>query len=202
MKKLGPILIALLISSCSSQSFKREKNANFVIRDQSHDLTPKWVNNFHQEFRDKKDPLYEFFHGESGEVSDRLAGCSLSLLQAKRNLGQQIASFVSDQVSSKSKGNINIGGPFMAENDELTRQFKEEIVTKSMAFVHGVKVYDQFWQERGHSITGGPRKIFLCQTVIKVGHENIQRAIHKAMQLAKGKIQQEENSDSNQTTNE
>lgn len=183
--KLVLPLIAML-AGCSSVPkvatevpVTKNEQPDYVVRDRYPSPAPAWAADFSKFKRENDGKGVTYFLGDSGDVSDRIAGCDLSDLEAKKRVAQQIATLISDKIAATKSGQLVIDKD-NSSDPGLRKHFEEVVAGKSMAFLSGVKEYGQTWEERDYSVSGGKKRVYQCSTVVTIGDEDMKAALRKA----------------------
>ena len=151
---------------------------DFIVRDHYPAKQPEWALDF-ETFKKVNDGRgLTYFLGESGDVNDRVAGCDLARLSAKRRIAEQIAELVMSRIGSARTGVLLIDKDSQAPSG-LGSDFQELIATESIAFLTGVQEYGKSWEERDYSISGGKKRVYLCSTVITIDDPHLKEAIRR-----------------------
>jgi hypothetical protein len=121
-----------------------------------------------------------FFHGESGDVNDRTSGCDLAELQAKKQIANQIASMITNEIAASKAGKmlINRDNP---NDEELRSHFEATIASRSMAFLSGVRVFGTYWEERDYSKAGGRKRVYQCSAVVSIDDPDYRQAMRRTI---------------------
>lgn len=186
MKKLIIVPIIAVIAGCATSQrtstdipVTKSEQPDYLVRERYPNPAPAWASDF-ASFRQKNDGKGSFyFLGESGAVSDRIAGCDLSSLEAKKKIAQQIATLISDKIATTRAGQLVIDKD-NPEDPGMRKHFENTVAGKSMAFLSGVKEFGQYWEERDYSAGGGKKRVYECQTVVAISSDDMKAALRKA----------------------
>lgn len=157
----------------------RDDQPDYFVRERSPNPAPAWAADFSKFKRENDEKGLTYFLGESGDVSDRIAGCDLADLEAKKKVAQQIATLISDKIAATKAGQLVIDRDNPSEPG-LRKHFEETVASKSMAFLSGVKQHGQYWEERDYSRGGGKKRVYTCSTVVTIDDKEMQAALRRA----------------------
>jgi hypothetical protein len=190
MKKYGILVLgALLINGCASTTNNSvnvpvEKEVlDYVVRERNPDPAPDWIKDFSKWKRDNEGKGYSYFLGESGDVNDRISGCEIAGLSAKKKISQQIAELISNKIAADKQGRLAID-PTDSNDPGLKRGFESLIAGKSIAFLSGVREYGNFWELRDYSKSNGHKRVFNCSTIVMISEKDLQTALVRSSQRA------------------
>ncbi len=182
-------IIAGFIFACSSNpktSLDKEVQPDlkdYVVRDRYPAEAPAWLRNF-SGFKLKNEGRgLNYFMGESGDVSDRIAGCDLAALFAKKKISQQIAEFITNKIAVSKIGQLLIDKDQSGAN-KLGDNFTDTVAGKSVAFLSGVKEFDQAWEERDYSASNGQKRVYQCNVVVTIDDKSLAEAVKKVASKA------------------
>ena len=185
--KLLLVISMLVIAGCSSAPRSSvdvpviKTEPDYLVRERNPDPAPEWMRDFGKYKRENDGKGQTYYMGESGDVSDRIAGCELSDLEAKKKISQQIATLITDKIAATKAGQLVIDKD--NPNDPgLRKHFENTVAAKSMAFLSGVKQYSTYWEERDYSAVGGKKRVYNCSTVLMIDDKNLQSALQRASQ--------------------
>ena len=151
---------------------------DFVIRDRYPAKQPEWALDF-EVFKKANDGKgVSYFLGESGDTNDRVAGCDLARLSAKRRVAEQIAELVMSRIGSARTGVLLVDKDSQSPSG-LGSDFQELIATESVAFLTGVQEYGNSWEERDYSVSGGKKRVYLCAAVVTIDDTHLREAIRR-----------------------
>jgi hypothetical protein len=200
MKLIGARLqiisvIALILSACASVTNKSvevpvsKTESDYIVKERNPDPAPDWIKDFAR-WRDQNNGKGKsYFLGESGEVNDRLAGCDVAALTAKKKIAQQIAELISNKIAADKQGRLAID-PSDSNDPGLKRAFEDQIAGKSIAFLSGVKEHGTFWEHRDYSKSNGHKRVFNCATVVAISDQDMQVAIKRGSQKAQDVVEE------------
>ena len=120
---------------------------------------------------------------ESGDVNDRISGCDIAALQAKKKIAQQIAELISNKIAADKQGRLAID-PNESNDPGLKRAYEEQLAGKSIAFLSGVREHGTYWEHRDYSKSNGNKRVFTCATVVAVSDKDYQAALLRSSQKA------------------
>lgn len=176
-----------VMSACSSTSNRSvevpalAESIDYVVRERNPDPTPDWARDF-SAFKKSSEGKGDFyFLGESGDVNDRIAGCSVANMNAKKKIAQQIAQLISNKLAEDKQGRLSID-PNDSSDPGMKRAFEEQIAAKSVAFLTGVREQGQFWELRDYSRSNGHRRVFNCSTLVAISDKDLRLAIKRSSQ--------------------
>lgn len=176
-----------VMSACSSTSNRSvevpalAEPIDYVVRERNPDPTPDWARDF-SAFKKSSEGKGDFyFLGESGDVNDRIAGCSVANMNAKKKIAQQIAQLISNKLAEDKQGRLSID-PNDSSDPGMKRAFEEQIAAKSVAFLTGVREQGQFWELRDYSRSNGHRRVFNCSTLVAISDKDLRLAIKRSSQ--------------------
>lgn len=186
MRTLAAIIVSMYLAGCSSTPTRstdipvtKGDQPDYLVRERSPNPAPAWAADFSKFKRDNDAKGSSYFMGESGDVSDRIAGCDLSDLDAKKKIAQQIATLISDKIAATKAGQLVIDKD-NPQDPGIRKHFEDTVAGKSMAFLSGVKQYGQYWEERDYSQGGGKKRVYLCMTIVSLDDKDFQAAIRRA----------------------
>lgn len=157
----------------------KSEQPDYLVRERYPNPAPTWASDF-ATFRQKNDGKgYFYFLGESGAVSDRIAGCDLASLEAKKKIAQQIATLISDQIATTRAGQLVIDKD-NPDDPGMRKHFESTVASKSMALISGVKEFGQYWEERDYSAGGGKKRVYECQSVVAISGDDMKTALRRA----------------------
>lgn len=186
-KKYALLPMIAILAGCSSAPpisteipiTRNSDEPDYRVRERSPNPAPQWAKDFSKFKRENESKGSSFFLGESGDVSDRIAGCDLSDLEAKKKVAQQIATLISDKIAATKAGQLVIDKD-NPQDPGMRKHFEDVIAGKSMAFLSGAKEYGQYWEERDYSQGGGKKRVYTCMTIIEIGDKDLQAALRRA----------------------
>jgi hypothetical protein len=186
VKKVNLFCLLFLIISCSSKpnnSFDvpvvKDEKPDYLLRERYPNPAPAWAIDFY-EFKKNAEKGDRFFYlGESGSVSDRISGCDLSSLEAKKKIAQQVASLITDKLASSSRGQLVINKENV-NDPQMNKYFESTIASKSIAFIRGIQEYGQYWEERDYSISNGRKKVYECKTVVSISSDDLKETLQRS----------------------
>ena len=155
-----------------------EGTPDFVLRSRSPLKQPEWVEDFESFRRSQDGRGLNYFKGESGDVNDRVAGCGLAELSAKRRISERIAQLVMSRTGSARSGAL-LTNKDSAGSGELGSDFQDLVATESLAFLSGVQEYGQYWEERDYTPSGGRKRVYLCEALVTIDDAHLKEAIRR-----------------------
>lgn len=185
MKKYIGLAILVMLGACSTapRTAINEPVADiqkdYIVTDRNPDVVPDWAKDFSKFKRENDGKGQTFFIGESGDVADRVAGCDVGSLQAKKAIADQVASLIESKLAATKSGRLFIDRD-NAEDPGMHVGIQQDIAAKSMAFLSGVKEYGQFWEERNYSKGGGKKRVYQCTVAVTIDD----RSLNEAMRMA------------------
>jgi hypothetical protein len=186
MKNIAMILLVsvmVIISGCATKSTNSfsdvevdEVEREYILRARNPNPAPDWIRNFYKYKRSKSESGQHYYLGESGETSDRIAGCDLAIVEGQKKVGQEIATLISSKLASTKSGQLVIdkGNP---DDPGMRRHFEQSLAAKSMAFLRGVKEVDIYWEERDYSKVGGKKRAYVCMALMKISDKHLKKAL-------------------------
>jgi len=178
---------ALLITACSSTPTSVNLpvtgvERDYIVTDRNPENVPEWMKDFGKFKRENDGKGQTYFLGASGDVSDRVVGCDVASLDAKKHISQQIASLITEKIATSKSGMLLIDKD--NPNDPgLRRHFEGTVGGKSMAFLSGTKEYSTFWEERNYEKGGGRKRVYSCNIVVTIDDQSLTNALrHTASQ--------------------
>jgi len=186
MKKIISYVVFYALAGCSSAPktsvdvpVTKPDQPDYVVRERNPNPAPDWSRDFSKFKRENDGKGATYFLGESGDTSDRIAGCDMSTLDSKKHIAEQIATLISSKIAATKSGQLLIDKD--NPNDPgLRKAFESDIAGKSMAFLSGVKQFGQYWEERDYSVSGGKKRVYLCSTVAMISDDDLKWALRKA----------------------
>ena len=162
--------------------------AGYVVRERNPDPEPSWARDFGKFKRDHDGKGTTYFMGESGPVDDRIAGCDIADLAAKKDIAQEIAELISDKIATDKQGRLAID-PTNSNDPGMKRAFEERLAGKSIAFLSGVRNYDTYWERRDYSKSGGNKRVYECSVVVTISNKDMEEAIRRSSRHAESVIE-------------
>lgn len=181
------LIIALsslfLISSCSSINNPQavsltETSPDYIVRERNYAIAPEWFSDFSKWKSENEGKGYIYFMGESGEVKDRISGCELSTLMAKKKIAEQIAELVNTKSANQKEGNLMID-PHDSDDQSIRQQFESQITLKSLGFLSGVEESSSFWERRDYSKLKGNNRVYNCAVLVRISEKDYKTALAK-----------------------
>ena len=188
MKKIIFCTFVLALTACSTTN----KSVNvpvdstppdYVVKERNPDPAPDWIRDFSKFKRENDGHGNSYFLGESGDVNDRIAGCDVAALTAKKKIAQQIAELITNKIAADKQGRLAID-PNDSSDPGLKRGFEETVAGKSIAFLSGVREFGTFWELRDYSKSNGNKRVFNCSTVVAISNRDYQAALLRSSQKA------------------
>ncbi len=182
MKTLISLVLGLLIAGCAStpntavNAPVSEVERDYILRDRNPDVVPDWVKDFSKFKREGEGKGLTFYRGESGDVSDKIAGCDIASLEGKKRISERVAALITDKIAASKAGMllINKDDP---NNPGMRRHFQDTVAGKSMAFLSGIQEFGQYWEERDYSKTGGNKRVYSCTVVLSIDDKSLEAAL-------------------------
>jgi hypothetical protein len=156
---------------------------DYVVRGRNPNPAPEWVKDFAKYKSEHSGKGFQLFMGDSGDVSDRAAGCDLAELDAKKRIANQIATLITNNIASSKAGKILVDKDNPNDPD-LRNHFESTIASKGMAFLSGVKTHGTYWEERDYTKVGGRKRVYLCSSVASIEDLDYQRAVKRSAERA------------------
>lgn len=173
-----------LLTSCSSSMVSNPTlaptTADYVVRERSSDSVPVWFQNFSKWKNENDGKGFIHFMGESGDVNDRISGCDLATLMAKKKIAQQIAELVSSSSGSKKQGTLTVD-PLDSDATYLKHAYESMVAEKSIGFLSGVEDQGAFWERRDYSIAKGNPRVYSCSVLVRISEKDFKNAIKKSV---------------------
>lgn len=179
MKFFGTIGLLAVLTACSTTTNKSvdvqvdSAVSDYIIKERNPDPAPDWIKDFAKWKRDNSGKGQHYFLGESGDVNDRISGCDLAVLSAKKKIAQQQAEVITNKIAANKQGRLAID-PSDSNDPGLKRAFEDQIAGKSSAFLSGVKDYGTFWELRDYTKSNGHKRVFNCSTVVMISDKDLQ----------------------------
>lgn len=188
MKKLliSITLLSTVFACSSNKTFNvpvSSTDPDYVVRERNIDPSPNWYRDFTQWKIENDGKGQHYFMGESGEVSERIGGCELAALNAKRKIADQIAELITGKILASEKGKLVLD-PSNPGSDGLSHEFENALASKSMAILSGVQEYSVFWEHRDYSKTQGSKRVYLCAVMVRIAERDYKLALEKSSQKA------------------
>lgn len=187
-----------LLSSCSSSLVSKPELAptspDYVVRERNTDTVPDWFIGFNKWKKENDGKGYLHFMGESGDVNDRISGCELALIQAKKKISEQLAELVSSKIESQKNGKLVID-PLESDDEKLNQKFESLVAGKSTGSLSGVEDHDTFWERRDYSISKGSSRVFNCAVLVRISEKDFKKALKREDQNAQEVIKIQDNKD-------
>ena len=199
MKAQNVLLNRLMISSvlatlygCSSAPTEplykpleiSSDNPEYRIRGRYPIKTPEWALDFETFKRVNDGKGLTYYRGESGEVVNRIGGCELATLNAKRRIATQIAEIVMVRTGASQVGTLSINKD-SPDSSDLGSHFQDIILSESMAQLTGVQQYAVYWEERDYSTGGGRKSVIQCEAVVTIDDAHLKEALNKTIKRVK-----------------
>lgn len=188
-RSLMLLLFSITFFACTSapkNSMERDivpDTKDYVIRERYPSEIPEWKKNFNQFKKQQEIQGQFYFIGESGDVLDRIDGCDYANMAAKKQISQQIAEFIEGKIASSKAGSLFVDKEDSSSN-RLGHHFTNTLASKTMAFLSGVKQFDQYWEERDYSPSGGRKRIYQCAVIVVIDEKNLAAAIKRSSKKA------------------
>ena len=178
------ILAGCATTTNKSVNVPTETNqSDYIVKERNPDPAPEWIHDFAKWKRENDGKGSSYFLGESGDVNDRIAGCDIAALQAKKRIASQIAELISNKIASNKQGRLAID-PNDSNDPGIQRAFEDQVAGKSIAFLSGVKEYGNYWEHRDYSKTNGNKRVFSCVTLVVISDKDMQAALKRGSQKA------------------
>jgi len=192
------VLIAVLFMvGCSSTPpapdvpVMKETERDYIVRDRNPEPAPDWFRDFSKFKRDIDGKGMSYFMGESGDVSDRIAGCSMADLEGRKKIAQLIAYLITSKIATSRSGMLVIDKD--NPNDPgLRHHYEEQLAGKTLAFLSGTKEYGVYWEERDYSKVGGKRRVYNCAVALSIDDKSLTEALRRAAQKTTEVIEDKE----------
>jgi hypothetical protein len=171
------------LSSCSTNSVLNAPviptTPDYVVRERNTNTVPEWFSGFNKWKSDNDGKGYIHFIGESGEVNDRISGCELATLMAKKKIAQQIAELVSSNSGSKKQGTLAVD-PFDSDDSKLKHAYESMVAEKSIGFLSGAEEKDMFWERRDYTVSKGSPRVYNCSVLVRISEKDYKTALKKS----------------------
>lgn len=190
LKSSATALCLLGLWSCSSApkdpqaaspAVAVSETPDYALRGRYPTQVPSWATDFETFKRTNDGKGLTYFVGESGDVNDRIAGCELAELSAKRRIAEQIAQLIMSRIGSGKSGVLSTDKDSRS-SENLGTDFQDVVAGESIAFLTGVQEYGQYWEERDYSMTGGKKRVYLCQSLVTIDDAHLREAIRRTGQ--------------------
>lgn len=117
--------------------------------------------------------------GESGEVKDRISGCELSLLTAKKKIAEQLLELITSKSGAQKEGNLMIDA-YESDDQSIKQRYEANMAQKSIGFLSGVEEHGVFWERRDYSKVKGNSRVFSCAVLVRISEKNFKAALLKS----------------------
>lgn len=178
----------ITLSSCSTSSVSNAPvipaTPDYVVRERNTNNVPDWFSDFNKWKGANDGKGYIHFMGESGEVSDRISGCELATLMAKKKIAQQVAELLSSNSGSKKQGTLTVD-PFDSDDSKLKHAYESMVAEKSIGFLSGAEEKDTFWERRDYSISKGSSRVYNCSVLVRISEKDYKTALKKSNEKGK-----------------
>ena len=189
MKNLTTVIAMAVLAGCATTTNKSVEvpvangpvERDYIVRERNPDPAPDWTANFAKWKQTNSGHGTSYFLGDSGDVNDRISGCDMAALTAKKKIAQQVAELITNKIASDKQGRLAID-PSDSQDPGLKRAFEEQIAGKSVAFLSGVKEHGSFWEQRDYSKSGGHKRVFNCSVVVGISDKDFEAALLKSSQ--------------------
>ena len=188
-KKIYLLGFITILAGCATTTNKsvnvptQTDQTEYVVRERVPDPAPEWMRDFSKWKHENDGKGNTYFLGESGDVNDRISGCDIAALQAKKKIAQQIAELISNKIAADKQGRLAID-PNESNDPGLKRAYEEQLAGKSIAFLSGVREHGTYWEHRDYSKSNGNKRAFTCATVVAVSDKDYQAALLRSSQKA------------------
>lgn len=189
MNKFYSLIVAILFAGCATTTNKSTEvpvtnvEMDYVVKERNPDPSPDWMKDYSKFKRDNDGHGNFYFIGESGDVSDRIAGCDMANLDAKKRISQELAQLVTHKIASDKQGRLAID-PNDSNDPGMQRAFESNLAAKSTAFLSGAKEYGTFWELRDYSKSGGNKRVFNCAVLVSISEKDMREAYKRTAQRA------------------
>ncbi len=156
---------------------------DYIVKERVPDPAPDWIRNFSMWKHENDGKGNTYFLGESGDVNDRISGCDIASLQAKKKIAQQIAELITTKIAADKQGRLVID-PNDSNDPGLKRAYEEQLAGKSIAFLSGVREHGTYWEQRDYSKSNGHKRVFTCATVVTLSDKDYQTALLRSSKKA------------------
>lgn len=173
MKILVVILSTLVLSSCSSRSFKKD----YTVVDSSHADIPSWIKDFDewQEDLDKEDKSKnKYYRGESETSSAKDISCEVAKAKAAGDVASEISQKFNQELNSYKETTIT-----NTNSEFIQNQFSKIVKTS----IIGLETSKTYWEKRRFDIELGAKKnldAFVCFSLGKISKSNLKKSIARA----------------------
>ena len=171
-----------LLSACSTSLVSKPLLApaapDYVVRERNTDDVPEWFTSFNKWKNANDGKGYIHFMGESGDVSDRISGCELASLMAKKKISEQLAELVTSKIGSQKNGKLVID-PIESDDEKIIHRFESMVAAKSIGLLSGVEDQDTFWERRDYSLAKGSSRVFSCAVLVRISEKDYKLALKK-----------------------
>jgi hypothetical protein len=181
MKKVlvaGVVMVAV-IAGCSSAGKKLDVEKNYKVVDRNPDPVPTWVDAMN-DYQDAHKGN-AFYIGESGAVSDRIAGCEEAKMRGNEKIAAEVATYIESKVASFNGGQLHVdeNNP---TNPGMASHFAQLLKSKTMAMLHNVKEDGHFWEKRQSK--DNQQYFYECQMLLKISDNDLAQLIRNAANKA------------------
>ncbi len=188
MKKIMLVTCLFTLAACSTTNKfvdvpVTKLEPDYIVKERVPDPAPDWMRDFSKWKRENDGKGSTYFLGESGDVNDRISGCDIASLQAKKKIAQQIAELISMKIAADKQGRLAID-PSDSNDPGLKRAYEEQLAGKSIAFLSGVREHGTYWEHRDYSKSNGHKRVFTCAAVVTLSDKDYQTALLRSSKKA------------------
>lgn len=178
----------VLFVSCSTTNTPKavpltETAPDYIVRERNYTIAPEWFSDFTKWKADSEGKGLIYFMGESGEVKERISGCELATLLAKKKIAEQLAELVDTKTANQKEGNLMID-THDSEDQIIKQQFEAQIIQKSIGFLSGVEEQGTFWERRDYSKQKGNNRVYSCAVLVRISEKDYKVALSKTKEKA------------------
>lgn len=173
------IVMAVVLVGCSSAGKKLEVEKNYKVVDRNPDPVPNWVDSV-GEYQDAHKGA-AFYIGESGAVSDRIAGCEEAKMRGNEKIAAEVATYIESKVASFNGGQLHVdeNNP---NNPGMASHFAQLLKSKTMAMLHNVKEDGHFWEKRQSK--ENQQYFYECEILLRIADTDLAQLIRNASSSA------------------
>lgn len=174
-----------LFASCSTSLVSRPTLApatpDYVVRERSTDSVPDWFSDFSKWKAQNDGRGYIHFIGESGDVNDRISGCELAIIMAKKKIAEQLNELINSKTGSAKNGGLVVD-PLDSDDKKLNHSFESAVATKSLGLLTGVEDQGIFWERRDYSIAKGNSRVYSCAALVRISEKDYKNILKKSQE--------------------
>jgi hypothetical protein len=150
---------------------------NYIVRERSHAEPPVWSYDF-MNFSHEMQGQERYFFGESGETNDRVAGCDLAKARARKEIAQELATYIKSDLAESAEGQAVIN-KMESSSNQIDRRFESILRQETLGLLSGVELVSTTWEERDYTQAGGSNSVFHCMALVKINKKTLEDIINK-----------------------